>query len=256
MVSDAESEQPASYFDFFGLAREIRDMVYDQPQLFETQTILPNCNRYPRHMAADKPCSSLPLVGKQFGSEYKDRCEGRAGLSVADSLHCFTLDQEVELPPMAAEEASSMQIHVGGWRLPSHPFSDTDTLEMFKDWLQHWTAQMPNLETVTLNLYLYELAIRFPEQQDEMIEKLCGLVSLDLLTEINMIAMVDYGQWHSSVDPRKLVVDWKREDDVHPQLLDPMVNYAETCCSHVFLDISVDVDESSLCSEESEEDDK
>jgi hypothetical protein len=92
--------------------------------------------------------------------------------------------------------------------------------------------------------------------QDEMIKKLCGLVSLDLLTEIKVIAMEeDTGQWHSSVNPKKLLVDWKREDDVLPQFIDPVVGYAETCCSHVFLDLSAGVDQSSYCSDESEEND-
>jgi hypothetical protein len=258
MVSDAEPEQPAGYFDFFGLPLELREMIYDQAQLFETQTVVSNCGIYPTHIAADRPCSSLLLVSKQFGSEYKRRCEGRAGLSVADDIYSFTSDgQDVELPPMAAEEASFMHMHVGSWHLRSHSDGNKDTLEMFKDWLQDWTTQMPKLETVTINLYLYEMAIQDPEDQEEVIEKLCGLIlSLDLLTEIKVIAMETFGLWHSSVDSRKLVVDWKREDDDLPQLLDPMVDYTETCCSHVFFDLSAGVDQSSLCSDESEDDDE
>jgi hypothetical protein len=256
VVSDAGPEQPASYFDFFGLPPELRDMIYDQPQLFETQTVISNCDLYLTHIAADKPCSSLLLVSKQIGSEYKRTCERRAGLSVVDNIHCFTSDgQDVELPPMAAEEASFMHMHVEGWRLPSDSDGE-DTLGMFKDWLQDWTDQTPNLETVTVNLNLYELAIQVPEDHDEMIKKLCGLVSLDLLTEIKVIAMEeDTGQWHSSVNPKKLLLDWKREDDVLPQFIDPVVGYAQTCCSHVFLDLSAGVDQSSYCSDESEEND-
>jgi hypothetical protein len=77
-----------------------------------------------------------------------------------------------------------------------------------------------------------------------------------LLTEIKVIAMEeDTGQWHLSVNPKKLLLDWKREDDVLPQFIDPVVGYAQMCCSHVFLDLSAGVDQSSYCSDESEEND-
>jgi hypothetical protein len=60
------------------------------------------------------------------------------------------------------------------------------------------------------------------------------------------------------IDPRKLLVDWKRQDAVRPQLIDPMADYAETCCSNLFFsprELSYDPsggDESSYSGEDDE----
>jgi hypothetical protein len=260
VVSDAEPEQPASYFDFFGLPLELREMIYDQPQLFETQTMLPSRVGYPFRMAANKPDSSLLLVSKQFSSEYKRRCEGRVELSVADYIDHFAMGTPYGVVTMPlTKEISSMHMHVGDWWLPSPFFPGlTDSLKTFKDWLSHWIAQMPKLQTVTVSLYPYENLIRLPEYRDMLITKLCDLISLNLLTEVKVIAMEGDGPRFLSVDPRKLLVDWKRQDAVRSQLIDPMADYAETCCSNLFFsprELSYDPsggDESSYSGEDDE----
>jgi hypothetical protein len=261
VVSDAGPEQPASYFDFFGLPLELRDMIYDQPQLFETQTMLPSRKGYPFRMAANKPDSSLLLVSKQFSSEYKRRCEGRVELSVADYIDHFAMGTPYGVVTMPlTKEISSMRMHVGDWwMLPSPYFPGlNDSLKKFKDWLSHWIAQMPKLQTVTVSLYPYENLIRLPEYRDMLITKLCDLISLNLLTEVKVIAMEGDRPRFLSIDPRKLLVDWKCQDAVRPQLIDPMADYAETCCSNLFFsprELSYDPsggDESSYSGEDDE----
>jgi hypothetical protein len=187
-------------------------------------------------MTANKPDSSLLLVSKQFSSEYKSRCEGRVELSVADDIDHFAMGTPYGVVGMPlTKEISSMHMHVGHRMLPSPFFPGlNDSLKRFKDWLSHWIAQMPKLETVTVSLYPYENLIRMPKYRDMLITKLCDLISLNLLTEVKVIAVEGEGQWFLSVDPRKLLVDWQRQDAVCLQLIDPMVDYVETCCSDFF----------------------
>jgi hypothetical protein len=224
------------HITFIKPSNNLRDMIYDQPQLFETQTMLPSRGGYPFRMAASKPDSSLLLVSKQFSSEYKRRCEGRVELSVADDIDHLAMGTPYGVVGMPlTEDISSMHMHIGHWVLPSQLFPGLkDSLKRFKDWLSHWIAQMPKLETITVSLYPYENLIRMPEDRDMLVTKLCDLVSPNLLTEVKVSAVAGDGQWFLSVDPRKLLVDWQRQDAVCLQLIDPMVDYVETCCSDFF----------------------
>jgi hypothetical protein len=246
MVSDAGPEQPASYFDFFGLPLEIRDMVYDQPQLLVYERIIDNRGLQhmgPYYMEATKADPSLLLVNHQFGSEYKKRCEERSGLSMSDAVNgVFTLDNrhdEVRLPSMAAGKASFLHLHVGdsirSW-FPTH--EGPVSLEPLQKWLSHWVSRMPKLQIITMNLYLHHRSCQMSQERAKLIAELCDLISLGQLTEIKVIVMKNAEAWFSvlEADTKKLLVDWKRDDGLPPQLIEPMAGYEETCCSHLFLD--------------------
>lgn len=68
-------------FDFFGLPRELRDKIYDQPTLLEHQQ-LPALGSDGINflMKAKKLRTSLLLINRQFEREYRERCSGRQAL--------------------------------------------------------------------------------------------------------------------------------------------------------------------------------
>lgn len=66
-------ETVPSYFDFFGLPRELRDKIYEQPVLLQDKDI-PEAIKDEYASTVKKLCTSLLLVSRQFGNEYRDRC--------------------------------------------------------------------------------------------------------------------------------------------------------------------------------------
>jgi hypothetical protein len=75
------------YFNFLGLPRELRDMIYDQFQRLhpDTPSFLKAGRPAPMvsHTVNTKPITPLLLVNKQIGSEYRDACEERSGVIVS-----------------------------------------------------------------------------------------------------------------------------------------------------------------------------
>ena len=67
-------------FQFFELSKEIRDMIYDQPEMlevkfFRTTKHLP----HPSQIVGTKPRKNLWVIRSRFDAEYMQRREGRKG---------------------------------------------------------------------------------------------------------------------------------------------------------------------------------
>jgi len=235
------SNQAPSYFDFFGLPPEIRDMIYDQPEMLEQETPLYHFEGIyysSPPMGAIKPHTPLLLVNRQFSSGYKARCEGRSGLVISDRMSCFLYGDwaaKVGMSARAAENASFMHIHVGAWKDPSEYYLRPE-LDVFRSWLEHWIPRMPELETITVVLYTYRENIEDPGDREDYGRILNGLLtSVEELTQLRVIVMNDADEWQSKDEERHVFVDWKRRDAAPLQLMYPPLNYEEKCCHDSFV---------------------
>jgi hypothetical protein len=136
------------------------------------------------------------------------------------------------MPPKAAEAASFMHIHIGAWM--DHLDWLKPRLEVFETWLAYWLPRMPELETITVVLYTYRHNIEDPEDREDFIRPLAGLIAVEQLTEIKVVVMKDAEQWQSKDEEKHLFVDWKRASAAPIQLMYPPIVYEEKCCDGSF----------------------
>lgn len=243
---DPKTKQAPSYFDFFALPSEIRDMIYDQPEMLEQETPLHHFEGIyysSLPMGAIKPRTSLLLGNHQFSSEYKARCEGRSGLVISDRMSNFIYGgwaAEVGMSARAAENVAFMHIHVGDFM--SHILYSASRIDVFEDWLEYWLPQMPKLETITVSLYTHPENFEDPEDQDlfmrhleRFVRRFDGLLAVEELTELKVILMKDAGQWQSKDEEKHLLVHWERASAAPPQLMYPPLKYEEKCCHDSFV---------------------
>lgn len=226
------------------LPLEIRDMIYDLPEMldhevpvhcgYETHSCGPcDC---PPYLVATRPSTSLLLVNKKVNSEYKLRCEGRSTLFVADHTSCLLIydENEVKIPEAAAEKVSSVHLHADHLITSDGGVGDGRSwVEIrFKEWLRVWSSpsQVPNLVSFTVILELYHADVQSTEQRQRVVNLLLDLMLVEQLTELKVVVKGEAGRSQGARLPRRLLVDWKRGDTLPPQLIDPMV-VAEKCCN-------------------------
>lgn len=245
-TSDPKTKQAPSYFNFFALPSEIRDMIYDQPEMLEQETPLHHFEGIyysSLPMGAIKPRTPLLLVNHQFSSEYKARCEGRSGLVISDRMSNFIYGgwaAEVGMSARAAENVAFMHIHVGDFM--SHILDSASRIDVFEDWLEYWLPQMPKLETITVSLYTHPENFEDPEDQDlfmrhleRFVRRFDSLLAVEELTDLKVILMKDAGQWQSKDEEKHLLVHWERASAAPPQLMYPPLKYEEKCCHDSFV---------------------
>ncbi|KAK5134385.1 hypothetical protein LTR08_006565 [Meristemomyces frigidus] len=99
-------------FNFFGLAREIRDWIYDESLLpseaHKCRTEL-EVGGYLLVTAHQAPATNLALVSRQFKTEYLSRSAIAMSLSVEDHMKAAAYDIKFVLPPRIA---CSTSIHI------------------------------------------------------------------------------------------------------------------------------------------------
>ena len=114
----------ARFFDFFGLPRELRDNIYEQPVLFEYEH-LPTDREKDLITKAKKLRTSLLLVSRQFREEYTERCTGQEILCIRD--HCEALGATTVLPSPNRARFWAIEYFV----MPDHGCYDLDMLKYF-----------------------------------------------------------------------------------------------------------------------------
>lgn len=269
-TGDSQTNQAPSYFDFFGLPPEIRDMIYDQPEMLDPETPLRHYDDLSdfhyssNQMAITKPRTSLLTASKQFSSEYAKRCEGRSGLFISERLDEFETARmrDLEIPPKVAENASFMHIHAGDWMNPEDLISRGRGLGAFKSWLSECTSQMPKLKNISVNFYTAQVNVSEPATRDLLIQHLGTLTSVEQVAELRLIVMKEpyrWLSWRSKHAAKRLLVHWKRRSGVHIQATDRAVDYEEDCCDGSLADDFVEEDEdasSDYDSDDCEDDDE
>lgn len=76
---EATSTEPTKFFNFFGLPRELRDMIYNQPGLF-AENLYCRGSAYGPKMTVRKPSTSMLLVNRQFSREYNQSAQDEVTL--------------------------------------------------------------------------------------------------------------------------------------------------------------------------------
>ena len=214
-------------------------MIYDQFQRLHPDTLMFSEAGQPEVMssqpARSKPITSLLLVNKRIGSEYRDSCKKRLGWIVSSFMENLVRggEYEEEIHSWFAERASFIHMHAGNW-MNRHWIDDPEwTLSPLRGWLAHQQSQMPNLDSITISIYLRLGSIEKAEERKKLEEALEDFVSLPKLRTLKVITMdnaIDWSTGDRGPSSKKLLYHWTSSDAHRPTLIDSPESYVETCC--------------------------
>ena len=205
-----ESEKDlAKSFNFFGLSRELRDMIYAQPGMTEDRVmasdgfdgVLGDGNKI--GVTITKPHVSLCLVSRKFSAECMEACEEQQKLFIRTSQHVHREGYTEEYLGIGFEHVKSLQVHMGDWGPwgaynavaefarrdePYDPVAESQRgladLETFKGWLTDLCSRMPCLRTVSLKMYVEGLHV---VGQDVFEGWLRSIASMDKFVELKVV---------------------------------------------------------------------
>jgi hypothetical protein len=252
-----ESEvNPPKPFNFFGLAREIRDMIYVQPGMLEDRVLindnfdgmLGDGNKL--RVTSTKPLVSLNLVSKKFSSECIEACQDREKLFIRTSQFVHhNGDTDASLSD-DFEHVRFLEFHLGDWslwgiedaatqfarrRVPYDPVAHSlralADLETFQRWLTDLCSRMPRLRTVSLKMYVESMETI---GEDVFLKWLRTMASLDKFEELKVVDIEcsPLGNplcWDLRAK-HQLLLHWRAGDPTPPTMMDPTTEYAESCC--------------------------
>jgi len=215
-------------FPFFELAKELRDMIYDQPEMLEDKLLrttgpLP----HPGQIVGTKPRTNMRLICSRFDAEYMARCEGRKRLFVKTTVYTYS-----ECPKTWSAEAikqvNIVHFHLGVWATRTHHIHAR--FNELKHWLTRQCSRMLRLRAVSITLYVTfsstgQVAHRLTPSDLEV--WLLSISSLERLEQLYVIEM-------SRSEPKKLLVHWERKDGQPPQINYPAVEHTKPCCGDMF----------------------
>ncbi|KAK0272364.1 hypothetical protein LTR35_012947 [Friedmanniomyces endolithicus] len=202
---------PQTTFNFFGLSRELRDMVYDFSLTFKRKIRSQHGARLRGRMVAEAP---LLLVGKQFSREYFERAQYHTCLIIVDrpEFHGDTFKI-----PRALSYVRNVELFLAiACDSPDH-FTDqcrvVKEVRMHRKWIVDLCQKMRRLESISIKL------ITDPHQHIEACEaKLLELQhKLTNFEELKKLAVYhcDYAGketgW-SFASKRTLVMEWSAKD--------------------------------------------
>lgn len=204
----ASANDSIRFFDFFGLPRELRDKIYEQPVLFEYEH-LPTTSREDLITKAKKLRTSLLLVSRQFRDEYTERCAGQQALCMRD--HCaFRGDIAVSPSPEGARIWAIEFFVMSGNTL--------NDLKMLKEFLDLQAG--PDLTLRVVNIKLL-----FEDTRREMIEGGPVRSAISNIQDSGRVASLEIylakklWDFRKSGKPKAPIARWDRSDDTHINFL-------------------------------------
>ena len=199
----ASANSSTRFFDFFGLPRELRDKIFEQPVLFEYEH-LPTSSTYDFITKAKKLRTSLLLVSRQFCDEYTERCTGQQVLCLQD--HCETWGGTALIPSPNRARFWAIEFFV----MSANTDSDLKMLQTFLD-LQAGPDQA--LRFINIKL----LFVGLPREDIEGGSVLSAISNLQASKrvaspEIYLAEML--WDFTKSSKPKTLIARWHRSDDI------------------------------------------
>ncbi|KAK4550334.1 hypothetical protein LTR36_003301 [Oleoguttula mirabilis] len=144
----AAADEQRNIFDFFGLAQELRDYIYDH-LLSCTKHLKIGLNGRLYASAHGFPSANLALVNRQFRNEYVARSAPLARVVVDDHLQGYS-DVGVQKLPTGISVCT--QLHLNLYVVPDEPkHSEAD---MHAKCIKQLMKQLPRLRSSTVDVHL------------------------------------------------------------------------------------------------------
>jgi hypothetical protein len=229
--------KPADYFNWFGLSREIRDMIYEQPCLLEDKVI---CEQREKRdddnyyddlarrvrMVATKPRVNMRLVSKRFAREYSERCASQNKLFVRADPENLEYDF---LPKDSDLHLNVLHLHLGKFDFMDSARKTLWALRDLDNKVTNVCCSLPSLRAVYLKLYVGNYNIKL----DDLEEWLRSMAATPKLAQLKIISCDHPAKCWDLSSRKHVMVDWKSEENKAPTvILGPasVVEYAESCC--------------------------
>ncbi|GAB7332603.1 hypothetical protein MBLNU13_g04372t2 [Cladosporium sp. NU13] len=110
----------------------------------------------------------------------------------------------------------------------------TPLLLGLENWFAYWNSRMPNLDIITVSIYLHLDSIESDGDREELEDALEDFVSVvPKLKELKVIMMDNAMDWNTierGPTSKKLLVHWIPSGTLKPTLIDCPPRYVETCC--------------------------
>ncbi|GAB1728212.1 hypothetical protein NU195Hw_g3139t1 [Hortaea werneckii] len=151
------------YFDFFGLARELRDAIYDD--LLNESTQLPTNGNAPglRFLAESLADTGLLLVSRSFHDELQERAEKRLHVTIEERRkNCFKIFWDKFPPQILRARSLTLKLWLdcigGAWPGSSGECSGVKRdLQYLRGVVECAAEAMPRLERLCIGLHRYNL---------------------------------------------------------------------------------------------------
>lgn len=219
--SSKTTAQDASppYFDFFGLPRELRDKIYEQPVLFERDWV-PDRHDLHFELEVRKLRTSLLLVDRQFHNEYRERCEAHQVLYVQDHPEALE-DRDLDLKDKAGLWEIKYRVDRKGY---------VSQLEALNAFLRTCAPRYLALHSIDIEICI---SIRTRAEFQDIISIAAWDDMSDFLafgkTRLLEVYCAERAQGRRfTATPRPLIARWKRGDPLHINFMEPATDfYAE-----------------------------
>lgn len=206
----ASASDSTRFFDFFGLPRELRDKIYEQPVLFEYEHLPANSEK-DFITKAKKLRTSLLLVSRQFRDEYTERCIGQQVLCLRD--HCETWGSSAIIPSPNRARFWAIEFFV----MSANTDSDLQMLQNFLD-LQAGPDQA--LRFINIKL----LFVGIPREDIEsgsVLSAISNLQAFERVASLEVYLAEKLWDFRKSSKPKILIARWERSDDNQINFLTP-----------------------------------
>jgi hypothetical protein len=240
----------AKRFDFFGLSRELRDMIYAQPGMAQEKIMndedfygeYGDINKF--YMTITKPRASLCLLSKQYSEEYIPVCEDRETLFIRTSQDVHNEGQTTLYSDVDFKKVKSLRFHMGSWSfggvlgpylIPGEHAERAEQaladLEIFQRWFIDFCAQMPCLRAISLKLYVAGLHIIGEDVFQKWLRFMASLEKFEELKSVLIVGdMAGYETCWDLQAKHRLILDWKAGDVEEPTIIEEDPEYTESCC--------------------------
>lgn len=214
--SIAATGDNSKVFNFFGLPRELRDKIYEQPTLVEHEKLTPFANQDTCFLLkAKKLRTSLLLINRQFKQEYGERCSGQQVLCLKN---CTDATEYVDVVP-ELQKAHHWNIEYSVfWGRPGSTFVDHQ-ISWLEEFLSKWTPLFPTLHSISIQLYL-PMTLCILEVVYNIERLMSGLLAVDRVKLLEVYGRKGIGLHRNARKPRTLLARWERDTNAPSGFLD------------------------------------
>ncbi|KAK5134389.1 hypothetical protein LTR08_006569 [Meristemomyces frigidus] len=226
----ADTKRDGDVFDFFGLAREMRDLIYQELPAPKRQ-LDDESYKGLTVFAENFPAANLLLINQQFKQEYLDSLEKLTRIVVED--HLTNVDEEHwPVPRVSTRFAQTHRLHFrifaacyGADVKGTHPHKSCEPLsaELFGHGvsISRWVARLPHLRSIHIDMHIRPHS-SVDECKRTVARHHAKLTSLSKLSRLD----VYYNDFDHNADPECFdyskgqgpVMTWKAESGIMEDL--------------------------------------
>ncbi|KAK0353466.1 hypothetical protein LTR91_023228 [Friedmanniomyces endolithicus] len=212
-------------FNFFGLPRELRDLIYDELDTTTARVkVTHKWSTKLRAKAHDLPAPKMLQLSHRFSTEYRSIVRKKTTLVIEDHFGDFTRPEDITVElsrSVSTIQLVRLELYIAHARLPVDcRGEDMDCcitgrdIALHKRWIPVLLAKLSQLTSLTVDVHIpYQCGNA--EKRSALVKHVSALTTLSGLEAITVIVnpgvrYEDVARWdYTSLDKQK-VMTWKR----------------------------------------------